>query len=160
MKSWRNCGPPYSLYMVAADGSVVRGDSGRPAKASNDKDGYPCYWLQTNEGQYKPVRAHVLVAEAFLGPRPEGYQIHHKDEDKGNPNADNLEYLTRSEHRQEHASDVQGELGANAVLTEVHVLTIRLLVEHGAYQDRVAILFGVSKQNINDIIKRRSWGHI
>ena len=158
--SWKSCKKPFELYLINNEGIVKRGDTGRLCKCAISQDGYPTYWLQASSGQYKPAAAHILVAQAFLGERPEGYQVHHKDEDKANPRADNLEYLSRSEHRQEHAADQQGEAGANTVLTELQVLTIRLLVEHGAIQTLVALLFGVSKQNIGDIVKRRSWTHI
>ena len=42
----------------------------------------------------KVHRVHRLVAEAFL-PNPEGHpMVHHKDEDRGNPCVDNLEWCT------------------------------------------------------------------
>ena len=44
-------------------------------------------------------RCHVLVAYAWLGPRPEGYEIDHLNGDKLNWSADNLEYVTREENR-------------------------------------------------------------
>jgi hypothetical protein len=39
---------------------------------------------------------HTLVAEAFLGPRPIGFDIHHKDANRWNNTVENLEYVTRS----------------------------------------------------------------
>lgn len=41
---------------------------------------------------------HVLVANAFMGKCPYGYQIDHKDADKGNNNISNLEYVTCKEN--------------------------------------------------------------
>jgi hypothetical protein len=40
------------------------------------------------------LNIHVLVAEAFLGPRPRGYHICHKDGDKTNNKIENLRYDT------------------------------------------------------------------
>lgn len=41
---------------------------------------------------------HQLVAEAFIGARPEGLDVCHNDGDKTNNRADNLRYDTRSEN--------------------------------------------------------------
>lgn len=41
---------------------------------------------------------HHLVAEAFLGPRPLGLEINHKDGNPQNNRVDNLEYVTHSEN--------------------------------------------------------------
>src|SRR3990167_1749868 len=46
----------------------------------------------------KSCFVHKLVAEAFIGDRPNGKQINHKDCDKLNNNVTNLEYVTPSEN--------------------------------------------------------------
>lgn len=50
----------------------------------------------------KTVYIHMVVAEVFLGPRPEGFEINHKDLNKTNNDVSNLEYVTHSENM-EHA---------------------------------------------------------
>src|SRR5262245_44844739 len=44
------------------------------------------------------VRVHILVAAAFLGPRPAGYDIDHIDNDRDNNWLSNLRYLPHSEN--------------------------------------------------------------
>ncbi|OGC47693.1 hypothetical protein A2886_02865 [candidate division WWE3 bacterium RIFCSPHIGHO2_01_FULL_42_13] len=41
---------------------------------------------------------HILVAEAFLGPRPKGTLVHHKDHKRENACVSNLEYVTHVEN--------------------------------------------------------------
>lgn len=41
---------------------------------------------------------HDLVAAAFIGKKPRGAQVNHKDLDKKNNYAENLEYLTPKEN--------------------------------------------------------------
>ncbi len=41
-----------------------------------------------------PIRVHSLVAQYFIGPRPEGYQVNHIDGNKTNNHYSNLEYVT------------------------------------------------------------------
>jgi hypothetical protein len=71
---------------VSDVGGYVRGgDWVLPRKGSLD----PC------SGYYK---AHILVAAAWLGPRPDKMVINHKDEDRGNNDVANLEYITQSQN--------------------------------------------------------------
>lgn len=50
------------------------------------------------DGKKFNVRLHSLVAEAFLGPKPHGLDVNHKDGNKLNSKIDNLEYVTRSQN--------------------------------------------------------------
>ena len=63
------------------------------------------YWmLRWNEGgQYRYQFEHRRVWEDANGPIPAGYEIHHKDEDRGNNGLDNLQLMRKAEHRQHHS---------------------------------------------------------
>jgi HNH endonuclease/NUMOD4 motif-containing protein len=61
----------------------------RPGIASH---GYPTISFGCGYGSQC---VHVLVATAFLGPCPKGQECRHKDDNRANPKADNLEYGTR-----------------------------------------------------------------
>ena len=50
----------------------------------------------------KNYHIHRLQWVKYHGEIPEGYVVHHKDENKLNWNIDNLELLSRSEHIKEH----------------------------------------------------------
>lgn len=52
-------------------------------------------WMQ---GKPKMKLVHRLVAEAFIGPRPRGLVVNHKDGRKTNNVPSNLEYVTSSQN--------------------------------------------------------------
>lgn len=56
---------------------------------------YPIYMLRSPERSIRR-RAHVLVAEAFIGPRPSGYDVCHNNGDRMDNRAANLRYDTHS----------------------------------------------------------------
>lgn len=63
-------------------------------KVHYDRDGYPKVMLHRNGIQHHRT-VHSLVAEAFIGPRPDGLDICHGNNNASDPNVDNLRYDTR-----------------------------------------------------------------
>ncbi len=51
----------------------------------------------------KTATIHVLVADAFIGPRPKGFHTHHKNRDREDARAINLEYIPGTVHLSMHA---------------------------------------------------------
>ena len=82
-------------YEVSNMGNVRNKSNGVYLKQFLDNVGYLQVNLCNNDG-HKSVRVHTLVAEGFLGARPEGYDINHEDGNKTNNNVSNLSYCTRS----------------------------------------------------------------
>ena len=62
-------------------------------KLKPNRFGYhrPTLWVN---GEPYNRSVHALVLEAFVGPRPEGYQINHKNGVKTDNRVTNLEYMT------------------------------------------------------------------
>lgn len=50
----------------------------------------------------REVKRYTMIALAFLGPKPKGHIIHHKDFNYRNNVPYNLEYLTKQKHRALH----------------------------------------------------------
>ena len=93
------------------------GASVRPARVlaqSNDKDGYKLTTMRrlnvTANGQ---VRVHRLVARCWVGKCPDGHEVNHRDGNKANNHADNLEYVTSSENKHHAVAIGLVELGKN-----------------------------------------------
>lgn len=71
----------------------------RIRKTQIDTRGYPALTLTGDDGRQRPRAIHVLVAAAWLGPRPEGMEVCHNDGDKLNARADNLRYDTSTANK-------------------------------------------------------------
>lgn len=98
--------------MVSDDG-IVFSKRGNPLKPSINHRGYQIVNLMI-DGKRKGVAVHTLVARAFCdGYKPE-LTVNHKDGNKTNNKASNLEWITLYENTQ-HAINVLGKnrLGGN-----------------------------------------------
>lgn len=88
-----------SQYEVSNTGKVRNIDTRRILKQGTDSKGYKTVTL-SRCGYGFQKRVNILVAEAFLGGPYPGLDVHHKDGDKTNNHADNLEWCTRKENIQ------------------------------------------------------------
>lgn len=87
----------YKNYLVSDEGQIYSKFLGRCLKPDISIFGYKRVSLRNATGA-KHFSVHSLVAEAFIGPRPEGLQVNHKDENKLNNQVENLEYVTPKEN--------------------------------------------------------------
>lgn len=71
--------------------------AGEEKKQYISSAGYPTVGMSIG-GRYRQRTVHSIVAEAFLGPRPEGLHVRHLDGDSLNCRAENLAYGTPSEN--------------------------------------------------------------
>ena len=89
----------YNAYAVSNHGRVRNLNTGNLLKPQSSKRGGEYLFVNLyRDRQRKNANVHALVAAAFLGPRPQGAEVHHKDTNRHNPRLDNLEYLTPADH--------------------------------------------------------------
>ncbi|MFF5891228.1 NUMOD4 motif-containing HNH endonuclease [Streptomyces globisporus] len=97
-EEWRDIAGTEGVYQVSSLGnvrswtSVMKGKRLKPIR-----NGAPGKWrlaVKITNGEKRKV--HALVAEAFIGPRPEGLVVCHNDGNHLNNRADNLRYDTIS----------------------------------------------------------------
>lgn len=125
------------LYKIGSDGTVIslpkqhcsgRNGSGISHRAqrilhgSRDKDGYRVIGL-SKDGRVYAKKIHRLVAEAFLDNPENKKEVNHKDLDKANNTADNLEWVSHSEN-QKHAY-ANGRLNHIAIGRTIHAYNAR-----------------------------------
>ena len=89
-------------YSVSSEGRVRRDRDGYMMSCSLTRDGY----LKTNLGKAHPKRTqrvHRLVCAAFHGPAPSHKHVaHHKNGDRADARAENVEWLTQHENVMGH----------------------------------------------------------
>ena len=154
--------PSYAGYEVSDLGRVRRCNASHGTEAghvmfqSADGTGYA-------RVHFRPL-VHVLVAEAFLGPRPAGMVANHKDGDKAHNGAENLEWVTPSDngvHAYRLGLQRGGEHQGGAKLTDDKVREIRARYKGGnGEQTKLAKEFGVSQGLISQIVRGDVWRHL
>lgn len=89
------------LYEISEDGRIFRNVKSKKQRKiildmHHSKTGYYAVWVLI-KGKTKRCMIHHLVAECWLGDRPEGYEIDHIDRNGHNNHYTNLRYVTHSE---------------------------------------------------------------
>ena len=106
--------PGYHVSSLGRVRSVPRvlGDGRRAGgvilRQRADAKGYPRVHLSDGTRQ-RTVRVHVLVAAAFLGPRPPGMQILHRNDDHSGNDVDSLSYGTARQNVRERVRRERNE---------------------------------------------------
>ena len=91
----------YFLYEVNGDGTIIRNvKSKRHLKCFKQSHNSSTEYWRTQVNIKKKIHKvflHRVVAECWLGPRPEGMQVDHIDRNSLNNDYHNLRYVTKSE---------------------------------------------------------------
>lgn len=91
----------YSIpYWVSNMGYIYSSMSGKILRMDKRKDGYVIVHLQDPDYKSVPKYLHLIVADNFV-PKPESdepLEVDHKDGNKSNNSADNLEWVTHAEN--------------------------------------------------------------
>ena len=162
--------PVFDGYYTVSDAGRVQRlisdcgtHSGRLLKQGKDQDGYHRFTARTKCKKIT-CRTHRIVAHAFLGPRPEGYQINHKNGIKTDNRIENLEYVTPKQNTL-HAIKIGlrnaiGEGHGSSKLTNSDVLEIRRLHQDGISGRTISKKFPVGKSAVGYILSGKTWRHI
>lgn len=107
---------------------------------------------------------HRLILQCFVGPCPDAHECRHLDGNKANNALANLAWGTRSQNafdRVAHGTLPVGEECALSRLTADAVRQIRRTYDaKEANLVGLAVAYGVTKQNIFQIVKRKTWKHL
>ena len=106
---------------------------------------------------------HVLVLEAFVGPRPPGMDGCHYDGDPSNNTLANLRWDTRKANAADairHGRQPIGEKAGSSKLTEANVMEMRRLHAGGMGGRRLGKLFNVSPSTAKNVVNGTTWKHL
>lgn len=155
-------------YEVSNDGAVRRIDSMRVLSPKPRINGYISVLLQFSCGRKKRrFYVHRLVAQEFCGGIEEGMHVNHLNFCRHDNRAENLEVVTcrqNAEHSRlagRYAGNKynapRGNLSCRSKLTFDQVVEMRMLSTAGVINADLSRLFGVTKTQVSNILKRKSW---
>lgn len=171
-EEWRDVVGWEGLYAVSSFGRVksfdrvtgkARKQPGRLLAQSTDGGGYPFVALY-HKPRKRYAKVHHLVCEAYIGPKPEGAVVNHKNGIKTDNRVENLEWVSSSANNR-HAYRaglrpyLRGVDGPTTKLTEAQVRYIRAM-RGTKTQRQLANELGVDKSTVQSAQVRRSWKHL
>jgi hypothetical protein len=140
-------------YRFGSDGSIWSKRRGTWRQRKFDfSTPYPRLQLL---GQSKSIRVHLLIAEAFHGPKPAGAECRHLDDNRFNNDPSNLVYGTR---RQNQEDAVRNGRLRKLLTTDEASTVVSLLRSHLDCQ--IARVFDVCPATIRDIRRGATWKQI
>lgn len=174
MENWKDIVGFEKYYQVSDSGRIRSLDryvknawgglnfiKSRISKQFLNQNGYP-YVTLCKEGKARQETVHRLVALSFV-PNPHNYNIiNHIDSNILNASAPNLEWCTAAQNTHHmiklgRGGRLGGKHCPNSKLTEEQVVEIRKLNLEGVKQYRLAKIYKVTNQAINNILTYKSW---
>lgn len=169
-------------YKASSLGGIVGIRFGKLLKPGINTHGYLTVTIYHN-GKKLTRTVHKLVAMAFLPNSDTSLEVNHKDANKANNRADNLEWVTRKQNIiHAHANGLvpsscfkagdqhwtqtlpekipRGSYKRNAKLTEDKVSQIKAALREGQPGKELAKRFGVAQSIISRIKSGHIWAHV
>ena len=114
------------LYEVSEDGRIFRNvKSKKQNKIIVDYHHSPagyCFTFICREGKVQRIPIARVVAECWLGEKPEGYEIDHIDRNSQNNHYTNLRYVTKSEQMKNRNHSGISQVGAKNLVAYVKTI--------------------------------------
>lgn len=129
-------------------GRILKASPVKPPRGAATTGWYRQVGLSVN-GRVTLLHVHVLVAQTFIGPCPPGKEVNHKNGDKTDAHADNLEYATHQENMAHAARS--GLLPRGGRHSAETIAAIRALQGRGLSQQTVAQRYGTSQCYVGEL---------
>jgi len=163
--------PDFAGYAVSDSGNIIGCrkpgpghyffESWSPIKCKVDKNGYYSLAIYGDGHKIRHTKAHVLVLEAFVEPRPDGMVVRHLDGNPQNNHLANICWGTVSEncidrvrHGRNQALCAHGLDHPQGKFSDDVIAQVRILSETVSRKE-IAKMFGMSKGYVGDIIRNK-----
>ena len=115
-----------------------------------------------DRGTRQTPHVHVLICEAFHGPRPTiQHEAAHGNGDRQDNRASNLRWATKLENERdkvEHGNSLRGTKHPLSKLTAPMVVQMRSEYAMGGITQRqLARRYGIGQAQVSEIVRRRAW---
>ena len=144
-------------FEVSDRGEIRKTTTGELVKLTANDRGYLCCGV-VHGGVRKVRKVHIMVAEAFIGPRPEGQELAFGDGVKSNCRLFNLSYATPKKHAEDRIRN--GTVPPSAKLTAAEVIEMRKLISARVRFNEIAARYGVSYGTVKKVSSRLTWDHL
>lgn len=138
-------------------------DEWRELKSCLDSTGRYLIVGLSQGSSVKTRYVHQIVAEAFLGPRPEGCVCRHLNDIKKDNRRENLAWGTPADNLADAIRNRVHSFGSRqgrAKLSEADIPVIRKMIAEGSKPTAIAGLFGVSHAAIYFVAQGKTWSHV
>ncbi len=150
--------PGFPNYYAGSDGEIYSnnfkwkkpGDPLRKLRSGSQVNGYRVVCLPCG-ASFRSQRVHSLVCSAFHGPRPNGLECSHLDDDKKNNKPSNLKWESSSENKLRKYKNGISDRGVNnsrAIFTEDDVLAVKEMLEKKIPHNYIALIMECSRTTI------------
>jgi hypothetical protein len=130
-------------------------DIPRVLKPAKNKSGHRHVNIRRDTKSFSRY-VHHLVLEAFVGPRPDGTECCHLNDNKDDNRVDNLRWDTRLANMRDRAENgIINRCAAKITITDVPV--IKALVASGLTHREVGKRYGIGKGAVYRICSGRRW---
>lgn len=175
-KVWKKI-PKYSSYEASTYGEIKtfnwknKGIE-RIMKPALDNGGYLRTMLKGDDGVFKTVKTHRIIAETFIQNPLNKKEVNHKNSIRSDNRVDNLEWVTHSENVKHSFDNMMqtnmGECNPCATLSDKQVLEIRMNYkygrkskhEEGLTKKQIAEMYNTTVPVIKRIIQNKTWKHL
>lgn len=155
------------LYEIDETGKVYttkrQGSAGGEMKAKPSTGGYARIAL-CKDGKHTTFLLHRLVADAFVQNPNKEICVNHKDGNKGNNNASNLEWCSYEENMQHAVKHglarvplLKGDQHPMRKITSADASAIRQLYSEGRTMAEIGKRYGITGCQVSNIINGRHW---